>query len=287
MAPLKCLACGHENKPGDEACASCTTSLNVILCTACEAINAASASECHACGAQLKVHTAQAKAQEKLEPRFEETIEVIEMERPKRSFPSMHVHTLPKAAKVARRAGALLVFGIVFVAGGVASHLWYKNGSASSAGPTNTAQGLIAAPAEPKVAPAPVASGAAATTPPPVAGPASTSGVTHTRAAEAPKVEAPKVTIAPKAAVAPQRKVSPKVAAAARAATPVSAAAVAEPVAPDATYSKVTHTRKAAAIAIEKPLEPPPAVAAPARVPATKEQSNGCAPGVAALGLCK
>ena len=53
MATLKCLACGHDNKVGDESCTSCSSSLNLKLCSACEAINANSAERCHSCGAQF------------------------------------------------------------------------------------------------------------------------------------------------------------------------------------------------------------------------------------------
>lgn len=53
MASLKCLACGHNNKVGDESCASCSSSLNLRLCSACEAINANNAERCHSCGAQF------------------------------------------------------------------------------------------------------------------------------------------------------------------------------------------------------------------------------------------
>jgi len=53
MARLKCLACGHDNKVGDESCASCSSSLNLKLCSACEAINADSAARCHSCRAEF------------------------------------------------------------------------------------------------------------------------------------------------------------------------------------------------------------------------------------------
>ena len=45
MASLKCLACGHDNKVGDQSCTSCSSSLNLRLCSACEAINARTAKE--------------------------------------------------------------------------------------------------------------------------------------------------------------------------------------------------------------------------------------------------
>ena len=291
MALLKCLACGHENKPGDESCASCTTSLNVKLCGGCEAINASGAAKCYACGAELRAEAPKVKVEDKVEPKIDDKIEVIEMERPARSFPSKHVYAhTPGAAKVVRRVGVLVVLAVVFVAGGVASHFWYRNGAASSAGPSHTVQGKVAMPVEPKVAPAPVVAPAVSPAPAPATATAATSGVTHTRvgaavAAPAPVVEAPKAEAPKAAAEAPKRKVSPKVAAAAKAAAPMATVPAPEPAAAEATYSKVTHTRKAPAVAIEKPVEAPAPVA-PSR-PNAANQSAGCAPGVAALGLCK
>ena len=55
MATLKCLACGHDNDVGDESCSSCSSSLNLKLCSACEAINANDAERCHSCNAQFSV----------------------------------------------------------------------------------------------------------------------------------------------------------------------------------------------------------------------------------------
>src|ERR1051326_5244790 len=52
MATLKCLACGHDNDVGDE---SCSSSLNLKLRSACEAINANDAERCHSCNAQFSV----------------------------------------------------------------------------------------------------------------------------------------------------------------------------------------------------------------------------------------
>src|SRR4051812_27644036 len=55
MATLKCLACGHDNKVGDEWCSSCSSSLNLRLCSACEAINAHDAERCHGCNAEFRI----------------------------------------------------------------------------------------------------------------------------------------------------------------------------------------------------------------------------------------
>jgi hypothetical protein len=55
MATLKCLACGQDNNVGVESCTSCSSSLNLKLCGACEAINANRAERCHCCGAQFRL----------------------------------------------------------------------------------------------------------------------------------------------------------------------------------------------------------------------------------------
>ena len=55
MATLKCLACGHDNNVGDESCSSCSSSLNLKLCSACEAINANEADRCHSCNADFRM----------------------------------------------------------------------------------------------------------------------------------------------------------------------------------------------------------------------------------------
>lgn len=55
MATLKCLACGHDNNVGDEWCSSCSSSLNLRLCSACEAINANDAARCHSCNAEFRI----------------------------------------------------------------------------------------------------------------------------------------------------------------------------------------------------------------------------------------
>ena len=55
MATLKCLACGHDNNVGDEWCSSCSSSLNLRLCSECEAINASDAERCHSCNAEFRI----------------------------------------------------------------------------------------------------------------------------------------------------------------------------------------------------------------------------------------
>jgi hypothetical protein len=48
-----CLACLHENRGGEQSCEVCGTSLYLILCGACEAVNGPGALRCHGCGAAL------------------------------------------------------------------------------------------------------------------------------------------------------------------------------------------------------------------------------------------
>jgi hypothetical protein len=52
-AALTCLACEHENRPGEEACAACGSSLSLTLCPGCEAVNSRAAQNCYQCGAAL------------------------------------------------------------------------------------------------------------------------------------------------------------------------------------------------------------------------------------------
>jgi hypothetical protein len=50
MATLKCLACGQDNNAGEETCTSCSASLDLKLCSACDAIHPAGAGRCPNCG---------------------------------------------------------------------------------------------------------------------------------------------------------------------------------------------------------------------------------------------
>jgi hypothetical protein len=53
MGTMNCLACGHDNRAGEESCVSCSASLHLKLCGTCEAINAEQAAACHNCGAHF------------------------------------------------------------------------------------------------------------------------------------------------------------------------------------------------------------------------------------------
>lgn len=52
MATINCLACGHENRGGEETCAACCASLRLKLCLNCEAINPEGAQRCHNCSTE-------------------------------------------------------------------------------------------------------------------------------------------------------------------------------------------------------------------------------------------
>ena len=51
MGNMKCLACGHDNKAGEETCSACSAPLNLKVCNVCEAINVEDAARCPNCGA--------------------------------------------------------------------------------------------------------------------------------------------------------------------------------------------------------------------------------------------
>jgi len=53
LAEVKCIACHKANGAGDRFCAACGSSLDLQVCTACEAINNPVAESCHSCGEPL------------------------------------------------------------------------------------------------------------------------------------------------------------------------------------------------------------------------------------------
>jgi predicted amidophosphoribosyltransferase len=52
MGTIDCLACGHDNSAGEEACSACSASLRLKLCANCEAINPHDARRCHNCSTE-------------------------------------------------------------------------------------------------------------------------------------------------------------------------------------------------------------------------------------------
>jgi hypothetical protein len=51
----RCLACHHENKGGERICEVCSSSLNLKLCGACDAVNGDAVERCYSCGAALGI----------------------------------------------------------------------------------------------------------------------------------------------------------------------------------------------------------------------------------------
>jgi hypothetical protein len=287
MATLKCLACGHDNKVGDESCLSCSSSLNLKLCGACEAINANRAERCHSCGAAFNAPEPAAV------PVLEDAVAFVELA-PSKSLPAKirFVETvLPSRSRA--RAVALWTPPLVIL---VAMLAYYLNGRPSvNAQPSAVAQAPAAVapvrPAAPQASAAPQARTEAARPVAKATQPGARSAtvqprasteakrpaaITHTRAGAesappAVPAPAPTKTIAAKVNAAPEAKTAP---------TSLAAPGFAAPAAP--AYGRVTHTRPPApgtAPAAQVPSAQPPPTA-------LKNSSLACAPAVAALGLC-
>src|SRR5688572_16413000 len=153
MATLKCLACGQDNKAGEEWCRSCSSSLNLRLCTGCEAVNGATADRCHNCGAGFEQETPRAVATAPFE-------ELVLDEAPAlRSLPAMRRSEDTITASPSRgRGAALWTVAIALVAGSAYAYYHYelpgvpaaKGAIAATVGPTKAP--VVAAPA---LAPAP------------------------------------------------------------------------------------------------------------------------------------
>lgn len=279
MATLKCLACGHDNKVGDESCLSCSSSLNLKLCSACEAINANRAERCHSCGSAFIAREPAAV------PVLEDAVAFVDLA-PSKWLPAKvrFVETvLPPRSRA--RAIALWTAPLVIV---VAVLPYYLNGQPSAV--AKTAAPVPASPAASQALAAPQArtepARPVAKAPEPGARSASTdpkrpSAITHTRAGAE---TAPLAVTAPVATkrVAAQAKAAPAVKTAPAA---LAAPALAAPAAP--AYGRVTHTQApepGTAPAVAPAAEAPPAVQP--QPTALKDSSLACAPAVAALGLC-
>jgi hypothetical protein len=288
MATLKCLACGHDNNVGDEWCSSCSSSLNLRLCSACEAINAHDAERCHGCNAEFRI---------------EPEVGTFEM-------------ATEQARKPSRRSVAVLAV-LPLLAAGAAYCYFYAASPAAEAPRTapmqvapTQAPSIVeaarksepapdpeaAAPTEParpqtvEVKQAPVVSGKIAA-PRTAAAPArstrpaepkrTTATVTHTRGADAASrtaVDAPGRTAAPDVQATTAVTTLP----AAAASAPAANAAIL-PVSERVTHIKADPVESAATTAA-------PAAATQVRtVPAEagSDERAGCSPAVAALALCK
>ena len=310
MATLKCLACGHDNKVGDEACSSCSSSLNLKLCSACEAINAHSAERCHGCDADFRAEAEAAALEAEPPPRGGEPHEA----------PFVY-KTLPAAwraaAQEARKRSTRVTVGLWLLPLAALGLGYYSYGALQKSDAVPAAQAAresripataeaapreIARPEEVarpqtlevRQTPTPAVSGKLS---PPKSAPASlarntpvpepkraTSAVTHTRAGAA---------ALPVAAAAPLPAAGATAVMSQPAATPLSqpvATPVGEPPAATAarshapvTHTKATLTEAAAATTVQAAASEGRSVQAETR----SDEPAGCAPAVVALGLCK
>ena len=198
MATLKCLACGHDNKVGDEFCTSCSSSLNLKLCSACEAINANSAERCHSCGAQFR---GQAEVVAPAQPHI---VQVEEAEPSGQRLPAVWRLAAERITQRSSRRRAALWSLPLVAAAGLGSYYLYGMPEASpqdkehkqvpamavktAPAPLAQRQQAAAAPvASPRVLPVAVTPAPAAAVAPRAAVPAASQtkrvAVTHTRAA--------------------------------------------------------------------------------------------------------
>ena len=324
MATLKCLACGHDNNVGDEWCSSCSSSLNLRLCSACEAINANDAERCHSCNAEFRIEPEVVTFEMDAPLAVGEPVEAAPAVN---SLPAVWRLATEQARKRSSRSTALLAVLPVLAAG--AAYYFYAASPATQAPRTAAAQvaprveaaqksepgrdseaAALREPARPETAdvkPAPVVSGKIAA-PRTAAAPARSASlsepkrtagaVTHTRATGAEMSGRTAADLPARAAVTTQPVTAqpvpvsttvPLSATSAPAAgagiLPVSESAAAPA---EQKRSSVTHTK--ADLTESAVITAAPAAATQARtVPAEagNEEPAGCPPAVAALALCK
>ena len=310
MATLKCLACGHDNNVGDEWCSSCSSSLNLRLCSACEAINASDAERCHSCKAEFRI-----------EPEVV-TFEMDPLPREQVQEAALAVKALPAVWRLATeqarkpRARSATVVMVLPLLAAAAAYYFYaaphavqapqvtpphaapmSDGAQKSEPEQKPNPEVVPEPVRPHVAETraaqvPAASvriahsktAAASTKSPAVLEPRRTTApVTHTRGAGA---DAPGRTVAAEpsskatAADAPAKTAVTTLPAAAASGPAASAAIL--PVSERVTHTKADQTESAVMTAA-------PAAAAQGRtVPAEgrTDEPAGCPPAVAALALC-
>jgi len=322
MATLKCLACGHDNNVGDEWCSSCSSSLNLRLCSACEAINANDAERCHSCNAEFRI---------------EPQVVTFEMDAPSgggpaeaaapvRALPAVWRLATEQARKRSSRPAAVLALLPLLAAG--AAYYFYAASPAAQApqvaptqvtptqvAPTVTAAQKFergpdpeAAPKEParphtaevRPAQAPAVSGkitaprtatAPARSTPPSEPKRTAAAVTHTRAtgagasSRAAAADAPAKTAAADAPANTATADTPAKAAVTTlpAASASAASAVILPVSERVTHTKADLTESAVTTAA--PAAATQLRAVPAEV--RNQEPAGCPPAVVALALCK
>jgi hypothetical protein len=317
MATLKCLACGHDNNVGDEWCSSCSSSLNLRLCSACEAINANDAERCHSCNAEFRIEP-QVVTFEMYAPSGGGPAEAAA---PVRALPAVWRLATEQARKRSSRPAALLAL-LPLLAAGAAYYFYAASPAAQApqAAPTQVTPTVVAAPklepgpdpeaapkepvrphtAEVRPAQAPAVSGKIAA-PRMAAAPArstpqsepkrTAAAVTHTRAtgagasSRAAAADTPAKTAA--ADTPPNTATAETPAKAAVTTLPAASASAANavilPVSERVTHTKADLTESAVTTAA-------PAAATQVRtVPAEvrNEEPAGCPPAVVALALCK
>jgi len=311
MATLKCLACGHDNHVGDEWCSSCSSSLNLRLCSACEAINANDAEHCHSCNAEFQIEPEVVTFDMDAPP----SREPVEAAAPAgKALPAVWRLATDHARKRSFRSAAVLA-ALPLLAAGAAYYFYDASQAAQAqrvapkveaAQQSEPAPDPAAAPparpqtAEVKPAQAPAVSGkisaprtasapARSTLPsePKRAGAA----VTHTRAAGAGATSGAATAAAPAKTAVTTLPVSTTLPASAMSAPanaeilPVSEspAAILEPRRNLVTHTKADLTESAVTTAAPAAATQVRTVPAEAR----SDEPAGCPPAVVALGLCK
>jgi hypothetical protein len=259
---LECLACGYENKQADKFCAQCASSLHLKLCSVCEAVNANNDASCYKCGAE-----SWAAPQVPL-PVEDASIRESQSDRISRVF----------ALSASRRLASLFAVPIMLLAGTVAffDATTFSSGTEAPSIPGPQVQEARTEPSDTTTG---VPSGSVApATPAAVVLERPLSSVTHTRASPAAPTDAAPTKQMP----TKQKRVGVASVRAALVGEPSSKKVEEPAVAPASmlaapAYSRVTHT---------KVQQPARTAARTQKLDAGEEQAAGCAPSVAALGLC-
>ena len=314
MATLKCLACGHDNNVGDEWCSSCSSSLNLRLCSACEAINANDAERCHSCNAEFRIEPEVVTFEMDAPP----SADLVEEPAPAgRTLPAVRRRTTDRARMPKSKLAAALALVPLTLTG-----LYYFYAPSEAAKTPQPAPTQVA-PAPRQVAPTPKVDAAQKSEPAPKPEAAHKEPARPQTAAQLPEVKPAQVPVvsgriaAPRTAAAPARSTPPPepkrttatvthtrgagaevssraAAAAAPAKTevttlpagPASASAASAAMLP--VSERVTHTQ--ADLTESAGTTAAPAAATQERtVPAEvrNDEPAGCPPAVAALALCK
>jgi hypothetical protein len=303
MATLKCLACGYDNNVGDESCKSCSSSLNLRLCSVCEAINAHSAQHCHSCKVEFGAEPEGAATLEAdAPPREGEAQDAAPVGR---MLPAAWRLAAEQARKRSTKS-AVTLWVLPLVAAGAGYYFYAVSQApqkpqvgakveASQKSPAPAAQ-AEAAPREPakpqtvelkppqapavsgKITAPKTASAPVAKSPAPAVPKRTTTSVTHTRSAGAAlPVATTAVTAAPASNAAAATTSEPPAAIPERRGVQVTHTKAVLTEAPAATTAPVAATAAAAAASEGRSV----------RTETTNDEPAGCAAAVAALGLCK